>query len=79
LRHIAAAWSLLSGHDNADVQHKALVSAQAGMAAWQLRQSPVADHGRQAAASMLGRKNIAPATAVAGLFKLFALKEMMSV
>lgn len=78
LRHVATAWSLLSGNGNADVQHKALVSAQAGMAAWQLRLNPLAERGRQVAGSMLGRKSVAPATATAGLFKLFALKEMMS-
>jgi len=78
LRHVATAWSLLSANGNADVQHKALVSAQAGMAAWQLRLNPLAERGRQVAGSMLGRKSVAPATATAGLFKLFALKEMMS-
>ncbi len=77
LRHVAAAWSLLSGHDNTDVQHKALVSAQAGMAAWQLRLNPLAERGREVGGIMLGRKGLAPASATTGLFKLFALKEML--
>lgn len=80
LRHVAGAWALLSAPDaRAGLQHKALVAAQAGMAAWQLRVSPLADHGRHVAAGMLGRKSMSPAMAVGGLFKLFALKEMMAV
>lgn len=80
MRHAASAWALLSAQpDTGALQHKALVAAQAGLAAWQLRQSPAAGRGRQVAAAMLGKKSLATAAAAPGLLKLFALKEMMSV
>ena len=78
LRHAAAAWALLSTHDGQDaMQHKALLSAQTGLAAWQLRQSPLATRSRQVAALMLGRKDLSSTTATQAALKLFTLKEMM--
>lgn len=79
LRHAAAAWAEFANAANGGVQYRALVSAQAGMAAWQLRMSPLTERGRNVSATMLGRSNgLAPAAAATGLFKLFALKEMLS-
>lgn len=78
MRHAAASWALLTTQGGPGaLQHKALVSAQAGLAAWQLRKSPLAARARQAAAAMLGKPALAPAAGSGGLFKLFALKEMM--
>lgn len=78
LRHIAAIWALLAAQNqHAPLQQKALVAAQAGLAAWQLRASPLAEEGRKVAAAMLGKQGLAPAAASGGLLKLFALKEMM--
>lgn len=79
MRHAAAAWALLSTRDGQDaLQHKALLSAQAGLAAWQLRKSPLAARSRQVAALMLGRKELSAATATQAALKLFTLKEMMA-
>lgn len=80
MRHGAAAWALLSSHEGqAALQHKALVAAQIGMAAWQLHRSPLAQRGRDVAATILGKNALVPATAPAALLKLFTLKEMLSV
>lgn len=79
MRQAAAAWALLSPRDGrqASAQHKALVAAQTGLAAWQLQKSPLARQGRELAATMLGRKRLAPTAAAAATLKLFALKEML--
>lgn len=80
MRHAAAAWALLAAREGQrDVQYKALVSAQIGLAAWQLQKSPLADRARQLAAAMLGKQRLAPSAAPAAALKLFALKEMMAV
>lgn len=78
LRHAASAWALLSAEaGHSALQHKALASVQVGLAAWQLRKSPLAERGRQVASAMLGKKALQTAAAAPGLLKLFALKEMM--
>lgn len=78
LRHAASAWALLSTRDGQDaLQHKAMLSVQTGLAAWQLRQSPLVARSRQVAALLLGRKDLSPATATQAALKLFTLKEML--
>ncbi|NLC36252.1 MAG: flagellar biosynthesis protein FlhF, partial [Alcaligenaceae bacterium] len=52
MRHAASAWALLaSGEGGQGPQHKALVAAQLGLAAWQLQKSPLAQQGRELAAT----------------------------
>ena len=79
-RHAAKAWQLLSTRDSgADVQDKALVAVQTGLAAWELQKNPLAEAGRELAATMLGRKRLPVNAAAAATLKLFALKEMMGI
>lgn len=79
MRHAASAWALLpAGEDTLALRQKALVSAQIGLAAWQLQKSPLAESGRRLAAAMLGRKHLPATSASAATLKLFALKEMLS-
>lgn len=78
MRHAAGAWAALSASEGRSaLQHKAMVAAQVGMAAWQLRKSPLAEESRQVAATMLGKKAVPSAAGAAAMLKLFALKEMM--
>lgn len=79
LRYASEAWQALAqDRDDAGARQKrALVAVQAGMAAWQLKQSAAAAPARRVAASLVSRPGL-PATAVAAaLMKLFALKEMV--
>jgi len=79
VRYTATAWALLSSQEGqAALQHKALVSAQVGMAAWQLHKSPLAQRGREVSAAMLGKTGLQPATVPSAILKLFTLKEMLS-
>ncbi|MFT0851134.1 flagellar biosynthesis protein FlhF [Achromobacter sp. F4_2707] len=78
MRHAASAWGLLESRDGQpEPRHKALVAAQLGLAAWQLQKSPLAQQGRELAATMLGRKRLLPSAAATATLKLFALKEML--
>ncbi len=79
VRHAAGAWTLLSSQEGqAALQHKALVAAQTGLAAWQLHKSPLALRGREVATAILGKNRLMANTVPAALLKLFTLKEMLS-
>ncbi|NGM87554.1 flagellar biosynthesis protein FlhF [Parapusillimonas sp. SGNA-6] len=79
LRYAAEAWQALAEvrDDAGSRQKRALVAVQAGMAAWQLKQSPVATPARRVAASLVNRPGLPAATPAPALMKLFALKEMV--
>jgi flagellar biosynthesis protein FlhF len=79
LRYAAEAWQALAqDRDDAGARQKrALVAVQAGMAAWQLKQSAAAVPARRVAASLVNRPGLPATTAAAALMKLFALKEMV--
>jgi flagellar biosynthesis protein FlhF len=79
LRYAADAWQTLAQdrNDTRSQQKAALVAVQAGMAAWQLKQSQAAAPARRVAASLINRPGLPAVTAGAALMKLFALKEMV--
>lgn len=77
MRHAGKAWQLLGSNEGAGVQDKALAACQVGLAAWELQKHPLAQQGRELAATMLGRKNLPAGAAPAAALKLFALKEML--
>lgn len=77
LRHIARSWQHLTQKSGTDSPQKtALIAAQLGLAAWQLRQDPSADQARTVAASVMGKRTLTQQAMVPALLKLFALKEM---
>jgi flagellar biosynthesis protein FlhF len=79
MRYAARCWQNLAPRSEAgSLQKKALTAVQAGLATWQLKQDDQAAGSRAVAASLVGAKPELPAgQAAAGLFKLFALKEMV--
>lgn len=77
LRHIAKAWQHLSDRDATyESQKMALIAAQLGLAAWQLRQDLDAQQARVVAASIIGKPSLGHQATVPAMLKLFAVKEM---
>src|SRR5690606_261580 len=79
MRYAARCWQSLAPRSEAgSLQKKALTAVQSGLAAWQLKQGRQAAVARAVAASLAGGKpELQASQAAAGLFKLFALKEMV--
>src|SRR5690606_41385630 len=79
MRYAARCWQSLTPRSEAgSLQKKALTAVQPGLAAWQLKQGRQAAVARAVAASLAGGKpELQASQAAAGLFKLFALKEMV--
>ncbi|MFW7342464.1 flagellar biosynthesis protein FlhF [Pollutimonas sp. H1-120] len=79
MRYAARCWQSLAPRSEAgSLQKKALTAVQSGLAAWQLKQDGQGATARAVAASLVAGKPELPAgLAAAGLFKLFALKEMV--
>ncbi|HWK70748.1 MAG TPA: flagellar biosynthesis protein FlhF [Burkholderiaceae bacterium] len=79
MRYAARCWqNLVPRSEAGSLQKKALTAVQSGLAAWQLKQDAQAAVARAVAASLAGGKPGLPASlAATGLFKLFALKEMV--
>ncbi|MBP6019222.1 MAG: flagellar biosynthesis protein FlhF [Burkholderiaceae bacterium] len=77
LRYTAKAWQHLSDRDaDYGAQKMALIAAQLGLAAWQLRQDVSAQQARLVAASIIGKPTLGQQATVPAMLKLFALKEM---
>src|SRR3546814_6833484 len=79
MRYAARCWQNLAPRSEAgSLQKKALTAVQSGLATWQLKQDSRATTASTVAASLSGGKPELPSSlASTGLFKHFALKEMV--
>lgn len=77
LRHTVRAWQILAERLTQETPQKlALLSAQLGLAGWQLAQDPAAEKLRDLAATVVGRRELNAQATVPALLKLFTLKEI---
>src|SRR5690606_8147933 len=79
MRLAARSWEALPANGETEpLGRKALVSVQAGLAAWHLKQDTAAATARRVAAGLIGKPGLPALTAAPALLKLLAMKELMT-